>query len=439
MVPAQWRVMPLGKITISRCDGPFGSGLKSEHYTSSGVRVIRLQNITREGFDGSDEAFVDAAYVYNELGGHDVIAGDLLIAGLGDLNNTVGRACVAPEGIEPAIVKADCFRFRLNKEQACPAFMARALSAGSESDAGTFASGSTRSRISLSLMASRRVPVPPISEQFAITKFLDREAAKIDALIAEQERLIELLQEKRQAVISHAVTKGLNPDVPMKPSGVEWLGEVPEHWTVAPLKRDLAFLTSGSRGWAEHYSDDGALFIRIGNLTRAATTLDLTDIQRVEVPAGTEGERTKVTGGDVLFSITAYLGSVAVVPDDLEPAYVSQHVALVRLQGRLLDPTWVAFTVLSDAGQNYLSAQGYGGTKVQLSLVDVANLVMTIPPIHEQQAVVQFLNSAISRFEELLAESKNMIAFLQERRSALISAAVTGQIDVRGLVEQAAA
>ena len=103
-----------------------------------------------------------------------------------------------------------------------------------------------------------------------------------------------------------------------KDSGVEWLGEVPEHWNVMPFKRDLIFLTSGSRGWADHYSEDGALFIRIGNLTRDSIRLDLSDIQRVSVPAGAEGERTKVQPGDVLFSITAYLGSVAVVPENID-------------------------------------------------------------------------------------------------------------------------
>ena len=102
-----------------------------------------------------------------------------------------------------------------------------------------------------------------------------------------------------------------------KDTGVEWLGRVPEHWQVAPLKRDLSFLTSGSRGWAEHYSEIGALFLRIGNLRRDSLELDLSDIQFVEVPAGAEGERTKVLAGDVLFSITAYLGSVAVVPKGL--------------------------------------------------------------------------------------------------------------------------
>ena len=210
-----------------------------------------------------------------------------------------------------------------------------------------------------------------------------------------------------------------------KDSGVEWLGEVPRHWKVLPLKRDLAFLTSGSRGWAEHYSDDGALFIRIGNLTRDSIRLDLSDLQRVEVPSGTEGERTRVLAGDVLFSITAYLGSVAVVPDNLERSYVSQHVALARLRKRYFIPAWVAYVTLSFIGKTYLETQGYGGTKIQLSLDDVANLIMTAPPLPEQTAIAAFLDRETGKIDALVAEQEKLIALLKEKRQAVISHAVT--------------
>src|SRR5439155_17891822 len=106
--------------------------------------------------------------------------------------------------------------------------------------------------------------------------------------------------------------------------------------------------------------------------------------QRVAAPEGTEGERTRVIGGDILFSITAYLGSVALVPEDMEMAYVSQHVALVRLRRQHLLPKWVAYVTLSNVGKSYLEIQGYGGTKVQLSLDDVAYLLVLVPPISEQ-------------------------------------------------------
>lgn len=277
---------------------------------------------------------------------------------------------------------------------------------------------------------------PPLPEQAAIAAFLDRETAKIDALVEEQKRLIDLLKEKRQAVISHAVTKGLNPDAPMKDSGIEWLGEVPEHWELVPLKRELFFLTSGSRGWANHYSDDGSLFIRIGNLTRDTTKLDLSDIQRVAVPPGSEGERTMVREGDLLFSITAFLGSVAVAPPGLETAYVSQHVALARLKPGALMPEWVANVTLSGVGKTYLATQGYGGTKIQLSLTDVAMLPVPFPPLEEQISILQFLEGETSKLEQLTQAARAAIDLLTERRAALISAAVTGKIDVRRAVEE---
>jgi type I restriction enzyme S subunit len=210
-----------------------------------------------------------------------------------------------------------------------------------------------------------------------------------------------------------------------KDSGVEWLGEVPAHWEVMPLKRDLEFLTSGSRGWAEHYSDNGSLFLRIGNLRRDGITLDLSDLQRVEVPDGAEGARTCTRPGDLLFSITAYLGSVAVVPEDLEEAYVSQHVALARLKRRRLLPQWAAYLTVSHVGQNQLATSGYGGTKIQLGLGDVADIGMTVPPLVEQQVIAAFLERETAKIDALVAEQQRLIELLKEKRQAVISHAVT--------------
>ncbi len=147
------------------------------------------------------------------------------------------------------------------------------------------------------LISSVRFFAPARVEQTQIARFLDHETARIDALIEEQQRLIELLKEKRQAVISHAVTKGLDPNVPMKDSGVEWLGEVPAHWSVKTSKYLFEFVTSGSRGWAEFYSDDGELFFRIANLTRDSIEPKLESLQYVTPPKNAEGERSKVGVG----------------------------------------------------------------------------------------------------------------------------------------------
>ena len=205
-VPAHWVILALGKITLARCDGPFGSGLKSEHYTESGVRVIRLQNIKMGIYHEGDGAFIDKNYYARNLSNHDVVAGDLLIAGLGDPNNPVGRACVAPNDIAPAMVKADCFRFRLDPRKAVPGFIAQQLSNSAAVDSGELSSGSTRARIPLSLMASRTVLVCPLDEQRAILDYIARISKKYDRLESLAAVAVSFLQERRTALISAAVT-----------------------------------------------------------------------------------------------------------------------------------------------------------------------------------------------------------------------------------------
>jgi type I restriction enzyme S subunit len=198
-IPAHWQVKPLKRITTSRCDGPFGSGLKSEHYSDEGVRVVRLQNIRANSFNDSDQAYISVNYS-RELEGHDVKEGDVLIAGLGDDRNLVGRSCIAPRGIEPAIVKADCFRFRLNILEAVPAFVAMQLSQSAPSDSGTLSSGSTRSRIPLSVMGLRSISLPPLDEQKEIMYSLQIQLEHFGMLVTKSLRSIELLKERRSAL-----------------------------------------------------------------------------------------------------------------------------------------------------------------------------------------------------------------------------------------------
>jgi type I restriction enzyme S subunit len=280
-------------------------------------------------------------------------------------------------------------------------------------------------------LKSLNIPQPSSQQQRAIADYLDRETARLDALVAAKERVLGLLAEKRGALITRAVTRGLDPDAPLRDSGISWLGKIPAHWERAQLRRFTQFITSGSRGWAEHYADSGSLFIRIGNLTRDSTRLDLTDVQYVDPPDGAEGERTRIQAGDLLFSITAYLGSVAVVPASTESAYVNQHIALARLDSaKGLIPEFAGYVALCELGQAQLVGQGYGGTKTQLALDDIRELWFPVPPVSEQQAIVSRIEHDIAHVERLHSATARTSALLEERRAALIAAAVTGQIDV---------
>jgi type I restriction enzyme S subunit len=208
-VPEHWVVMPLRRVTVSRCDGPFGSGLKSLHYTDQGIRVVRLQNIGHAEFKDRDAAFISPSH-YAILGDHTVEAGDLLIAGLGDERHPAGRACVAPSFIIPAMVKADCFRFRLCRQRLDPEFAALHLTATAVNASTFLSTGATRQRINLQAMASRTVAVPSMQEQLAIVQHITNETSASRLAISNAQRAISLLREYRTRLIADVVTGKLD-------------------------------------------------------------------------------------------------------------------------------------------------------------------------------------------------------------------------------------
>jgi type I restriction enzyme S subunit len=191
-----------------------------------------------------------------------------------------------------------------------------------------------------------------------------------------------------EAVASSAVQleSQWKPYPAYKDSGIEWLGEIPAHWEAKRLKFLTEFVTSGSRGWAQYYSDDGAIFLRIGNLSRTSIDLDLSDIQYVCPPQGTEGERTRVKQYDILISITAYIGSTAIVTENIGEAYVNQHIALARPRRNVILPKWLGYCLISQVGQEQFGILLYGGTKDGLGLDDVDNLLVVMPSQSEQEA-----------------------------------------------------
>ncbi|WP_296933488.1 restriction endonuclease subunit S [uncultured Marinobacter sp.] len=368
----------------------------------------------------------------NDIKQFQIEAGDLLVTKDSVVPTRIADVSIIVEPMEHTICGYHLVLIRPKPRLINPRFLFYCIkSKGANKYLLSIARGTTIIGISAQTISGLRLPEPSLLEQSQIAQFLDHETTKIDALIREQERLIELLQEKRQAVISHAVTKGLDPDVPTKDSGVEWLGEVPAHWKVMPVKFLVSFVTSGSRGWADFYSDSGELFFRITNLTRDSIRPKLESIQYVTPPEGSEGSRAKIKVGDILVSITADLGSVCAADKSIEGGYVSQHVALARPIATLCSSNWLAYFILGNAAKEQLLGSGYGGTKVQLSLEDIRELVVAVPPTDEQISIAQMLDKRLQEMEALISEAKAAMALLSERRSALISAAVTGKIDVR--------
>lgn len=275
------------------------------------------------------------------------------------------------------------------------------------------------------------LPYPGYEEQRAIATFLDNETTRIDRLIEKQRQLIALLKEKRQAAISHAVTKGLDPNVPMKESGIEWLGEVPEHWIVVRVKHVSTFITSGPRGWSDYLRDGAdAIFLQSGDLNDHLEILP-EKANRVEPPPGAEGVRTKAMQGDVVICITgANTGRVAVIDELPATTYINQHLSLVRFSSRKISPLFAGYSLSSGPGQVHFTVTQYG-LKEGLSLGNVSEAPLALAPLGEQEKIVRELTDKLAKLDGVAKRATEMIVLLQERRTALISAAVTGKIDVR--------
>jgi type I restriction enzyme S subunit len=278
-----------------------------------------------------------------------------------------------------------------------------------------------------------RLPMPPLQEQSQIATFLDRETAKIDELVAEQRRLMELLKEKRQAVISHAVTKGLNPDAPVKPSGIEWLGDVPAYWELKRIKHLSSRISSGKTplGGSEIYVDEGVIFLRSQNVHDEGLRLD--DVVFITEAVDEAMAVSRVNANDILLNITgASIGRSSVVPSEFPPANVNQHVCVIRLVNPSQVP-FIGWLFKSAIIKNQIDQAQNGAAREGLNFVQIGYMAVALPPAAEQAAIASFLDRQTTELDTLTAETQRAIDLLQERRTALISAAVTGQIDVRGV------
>ncbi|MGB7746628.1 MAG: restriction endonuclease subunit S [Verrucomicrobiia bacterium] len=279
-------------------------------------------------------------------------------------------------------------------------------------------------------------PVPLKAEQENVAAFLDRETAKIDELVAEQQRLMELLKEKRHAIISHAVTRGLNPTVPMKASGIAWLGEVPAHWEVVGMTKYLSSLVD-YRGRTPTKVDEGVFLLTARNIRDGKVDYTTSEEFIPESEYEDVMRRGKPEIGDVLFTTEAPLGQVANM--DRTDVALAQRVIKFRGQTGILDNYFLKYWLMGCFAQADMEQLATGSTALGIKGSKVVQLRLCLPPNDEQRKIVTFLDTELAKLDDLTGEAQRAIDLLQERRTALISAAVTGQIDVRPLLKKEAA
>jgi type I restriction enzyme S subunit len=281
-----------------------------------------------------------------------------------------------------------------------------------------------------------RHPLPSEPEQRAIAAFLDRETVRIDALVAKKERLIELLHEKRSALITRAVTKGLDSNVPMKDSGVEWLGEIPAHWEVKPFTKYVV-QKSDYRGKTPEKVASGVFLVTARNVRMGLIDYECSQ----EFVAQDEYDEIMRRGlprkGDVLLTTEAPLGNVALV--DREEIALAQRIIRFRMNAKQFDSRFTLFAMMCDYFQAQLLSLSTGSTAEGLKASKLSMLRLVAPPLTEQYVIVELLDRETARIDALVAKVRDAIERLRELRTALVSAAVTGKIDVRAAFAEATA
>jgi len=424
-LPPTWATAPL------RCAGPvFGGGTPdtaNEAYWDGDIPWVSSQDVRGRSIVGTSRSITAAGLTGSSA--QMAHAGDLaFVMRSGILRHTLPVGVLAVD----AAVNQDIKVLRPTGPWLAP-YVAYFVEGLQRELLGEWRSeGTTVESLRLDLMLRTPLPVPLEPTQKAIVDFLDRETEKIDALVAKKQRLIELLQEKRTALISRAVTKGLDPDVPLKDSGIEWLGAIPAEWDAVPLGRIASSLQTGPFGSQLHsheYIDDGTPVINPSNLRDGRVIPDW----RCSVDEETAGRlnRHRVEAGDIVFGRRGEMGRCGLVRPAEEGWLCGTGCLRVKLQDELAVPAFFVLQLATNRVRDWLLLESVGSTMDNLNTSVVSRIPVAVPPVGTQHHIVSILAAHTAGLDTLATRVEAAIGCLGELRSALITAAVTGQVDVR--------
>ncbi|WP_082874821.1 restriction endonuclease subunit S [Burkholderia sp. MSMB1589WGS] len=425
-VPSHWEVLSIKRLSpVQRGASPRPID-DPKYFDDEGEYAwVRIADVS-----ASNGVLTETTQRLSEIGANLSVKlhpGDLFVS----IAGTVGKPCIA--AIKACIHDGFVYFPNLNVP---PHFLFRIFEAGlCYSGLGKWG---TQLNLNTDTIGSIKIALPPGDELSSILDFLDRETSKIDALIAEQEKLLILLAEKRQATISHAVTRGLNPDAPMKDSGVAWLGEVPAHWEVSKVGYDCNVL-SGFAFPSAGFSLDDADVSLLRGVNVGVGTLRWNEVVYWNRVADDELDAYELRPGDIVLGMDRPWISeglrVARVSENDTPCLLLQRVATIRPNTKL-DADYLYYLFRAGYFFHHCAPEMTGVSVPHISPEQIRSFVVPVPPVNEQSDIVAFVEAECMKLDALDVEGRRSIDLLKERRSALIAAAVTGKIDVRNAVPE---
>ena len=427
-IPEHWEIRKMKNLIFFQ-EGP---GLRNWQFADSGIRVICVTNITEKGIDFSNYEKFISEEEYKQMYQHFTVnSGDLLLSSSG---NSWGKVA---EYLDDETVILNTSTIRINENKDFGSILTQSFIKWSlQSEAvreqlGLMMTGSCQPNFGPTHLAKVLVPFPTsLKEQRLIADYLDKKISRIDENITKNKKLISLLEEKKTALINQAVTKGLNPNVPMKDSGIEWIGEIPEHWNIRKNKFLLEKITDGSHTSVE-IIDDGYPYVTVTDLDEERESVDVENSKKISKKDYNLLLRNgcKPSIGDILFSQIGTVGLV--VPVDERDDYVLLSSIAILTPSNNINRRWLIYFLKSInikyQWKNYMA----GGAVKRITLNHISNFQIAIPPLSEQNEISKFLDKKIKKINKTIYKIKRNIDLLEEYRVSLIHHTVTGKIDVR--------
>ncbi len=421
-IPAHWDCVKIKHFTYKVGSGVTPTG-GSENYPDEGILFIRSQNVHFDGLKLDDAAFIYEE-THNEMSKTAIKYDDVLLNITGA---SIGRCCVFKEVKTPANVNQHVCILRPTKSL-CPDWLSSVLgSKVGQNQIWMSHNGSSREGLNFADLKAFSIPLPPKDEQITIANFLDEKTAHIDGLIEKKRKLLKLLAERRAAIITNAVTKGLNPKAPMKDSGIDWLGQIPEHWKLKKVTHVTTMIGSGTTPKSdnpEYYENGTVNWLVTGDLNDG--TVSQTSNKVTDKAIFAHSSLKLYPKGSLLIAMYgATIGKLGILKTETT---VNQATCVMSFDDKNSVDFW--FNVFL-ANRNYIISLGYGGGQPNISRDVIKSFRFPCPNSKEEQLeIVEYLLAENDRLDQIEKTVSKIIDKLQEYRSALITEAVTGKIKV---------
>lgn len=427
-IPKEWSISKV-KYLATEKDSLFidGDWIESDVITETGIRYLTTGNVG-PGFYKEQGAGYISYDTFKKLNCLKVYPNDLMIS---RLNEPIGRACIVPETESFYVVAVDNVILRPNNEYN-KKYIMYCMNTEGYSEAGKEAArGTTMQRVSRTLLGNFYIPIPLSEEQKAIADFLDDKVGKIDGILSDLNKQIDILNKYKKSLITETVTKGLDPNVKMKDSGIDWIGEIPSNWRVTKIKYIATKIGSGKtpKGGSEIYEEQGVTFIRSQNVYDDG--LHLEDVKYINDLINKEMKNTQLKYGDILINITGASIGRCCVYNIKDRGNVNQHVSIIRLNSKNIN-SYVRYFLNSYIGKLQVNINQVGGNRESLTFEQLGLFTILNPPLEEQKQIVDYLDKKCSEIDSAISDKQKQIETMEKLKKSLIYEYVTGKKRVGG-------